>query len=182
MLTAALRYAPQGAVWIHRVRVEGIELEHQDKLVARRRMILASYPLDLRRIMRLACECAGLAAWCAGLYLPGLVKAAEHADRGGWYAARVAADTAWVAADTAWASADATSATCASAYAAASAWAVMSVVRAVDRAASAEAAWVATDAAKAATDAAWAAITPGARGVVEETTEARVVALMTKES
>ena len=62
-------------------------MEHQDKVVARRRMILASYPLDLRRVVRLACECAGLVAWFSGLDMLDLLRAAEHADRSEWEAA-----------------------------------------------------------------------------------------------
>jgi len=90
-LIDALSCAPQSAAWIHRVGVEGVEMEHRDKLVARRRTILASYPIDLRRVVRLACECAALGAWCAGLYLPELIEASEQADRGDWGAVSVSA-------------------------------------------------------------------------------------------
>jgi hypothetical protein len=184
-LIDALRYAPAGVTTIHRVECDGdvIHCDSGDKFAGRRRRIVASYPFDLRRVVRLACESAALAAWCTGLYLPELIVAAEAADRGDFAAASAAAaaagdargagDAARAARDASWA-ADAT--------ARAAAGAVWAAARGAAWAAGDATAWAASDvvdaawaAAGDAGDAAWSA----ARDAAWETLEARAVALLT---
>jgi hypothetical protein len=102
-LVDALRYAPVCATTLHVVECGEIVERHDDKFVCWSRTIRESHPLNLRAVVRLAIECAGLAAFCAGLDLPDLIAAAEFADRGDFdaaavaRAARAAADAAYAA-------------------------------------------------------------------------------------
>jgi hypothetical protein len=122
-LLDALSYAPKGATWLHVVECEGVVDREVDKLVCRRRTIVASYPLRMESLRVLTGECAALACWCAGLtgQVYQLAAMATTAYRLGeigaetlrahWAAARAAAraaawDAAWDAAmSAAWAAA-----------------------------------------------------------------------------
>ncbi len=150
-LLDALRYAP--GLTLHRVTLDGETLTGDDKLVARRRRIDETREVPLRAVMRLACESAALAAWCAGLYLPELVTAAEAADREDW------ADCERAASAAARAASDAASA--------AAGDAARSAARAAGDAAS---------------NAAWAAAGAAAGAAAKDCLEARAVALLWGES
>lgn len=104
-LTDALKYSP--GLLLSRVEVEEIEDEQNDKLVCRTRVRVAEYQVDLRKLVRFACECAALAMFAAGIHAPELIIAAEHADQGNFAAAAEAAWAARAAARAAGAAADA---------------------------------------------------------------------------
>ena len=64
-LRDALSYAPYGSTFVHRVRLSGDVTEQADKLVARRRVIDATYPLTKEIVVKWVEECAAMARWAA---------------------------------------------------------------------------------------------------------------------
>ena len=86
------------SVWLHAVTLDGAETQGEDdKLVARRRRIDASYRLDQRSLVRLSLESACLAWWLAGLGdAPDLDRALSCADDVDFDGAAIAAcEAAW---------------------------------------------------------------------------------------
>ena len=95
-LSDALGYIPHGALLVHRVELEGVTKEQPDKVVARRRRIVASYPFSLLIVVQWARECSGLAEWYAAAADAAAAAAAAAAYAADAYAAD-AADAAYAA-------------------------------------------------------------------------------------
>jgi len=108
-LIDAVNLAPYAADVVCLVDVDGAnvaaDVSNYVTMVCRRRTILTSFPIDLRRSVRLACECAALACGLAGCdaAVDLLIVAARDADRGDFEAAVASADAAVASAHGDWA-------------------------------------------------------------------------------